>query len=398
MNDRNTLKGATMLTLKPPRLLTLLLLGAIALTACAGQPEPPPAAVVQPRPASATSAPIIAPTSASSSKPTAPAPTVPSSSTAVVAAPTSAPNPTADPITGAPGLARGALTRRPFMVMIDNHPDAYPQIGLDHAAVVFEALAEFGVTRFMALYAPGITPDAPQIGPVRSTRLYFAQWAIGFRPLYVHAGGSPQGLALVESTDQLINLDALRRDGEAYFARSSDREAPHNLYISSADVERAAADRGVSDFAHPEVGFLFKTDAPEAQRPVSEQLNYFFIYKEDNAGWDYDPKTNGYLRLRRDDPARDAATGKQLWTKNVVVIEVAEAKIAGDEKGRIEQDVIGTGPARVFMDGVERAATWSKTDAAAPLRFYDASGDEVKLNAGPVWIAALPSLDHLTVE
>ena len=65
-----------MLTLKPPRLLTLLLLGAIALTACAGQPEPPPAAGLQPRPASATSAPINAPTSAPSSKPTVPAPTL----------------------------------------------------------------------------------------------------------------------------------------------------------------------------------------------------------------------------------------------------------------------------------------------------------------------------------
>ena len=106
--------------------------------------------------------------------------------------------------------------------MIDNHPDAYPQTGLDHAAVVFEALAEFGVTRFMAVYAPGITPDAPQIGPIRSTRLYFAQWAMGFHALYAHAGGSPQGLELVESTDQLINLDALKKASGSYFARDSD--------------------------------------------------------------------------------------------------------------------------------------------------------------------------------
>src|SRR6185369_11335241 len=109
-------------------------------------------------------------------------------------APTAAPQPSATAApssvapTGAPGLARGALTQRPIIVMIDNHPDAYPQAGLDHAAVVFEALAEFGVTRFMAVYAPGITPAAKQIGPVRSTRLYFAQWAMGFHALYGHAG------------------------------------------------------------------------------------------------------------------------------------------------------------------------------------------------------------------
>src|SRR5205085_397561 len=200
--------------------------------------------------------------------------------------PTAAPQPSATSVpssvapTGAPGLARGALTQRPIIAMIDNHPDAYPQTGLDHAAVVFEALAEFGVTRFMAVYAPGITSDAARIGPVRSTRLYFAQWAMGFHALYAHAGGSPQGLQLVESTD-----------------------------------------RALSDFAHPEVGFLFKTDEPASRRPASQQLSYFFIYKEDSAGWNYDPSTNGYLRTRRDHPARDAATGKQLWAKDVVVIE-----------------------------------------------------------------------------
>ena len=101
--------------------------------------------------------------------------------------------PAFDPATVAPSFARGTLTKRPYAVMIDNHPDAYPQTGLDHALVVFEALAEFGITRFMAIYAPGIGPDAPAIGPVRSARLYYVQWAMGFGTLYAHAGGSPQG-------------------------------------------------------------------------------------------------------------------------------------------------------------------------------------------------------------
>jgi hypothetical protein len=183
-----------------------------------------------------------------------------------------------------------------------------------------------------------------------------------------------------------------------YFSRSSDRVAPHNLYASSADLEQAAADLDGGAYTYPDVGFVFKPDAPAAQRPAAQQLAYFFIYPEDDAGWKYDPQSNGYLRLRRGRPARDAATEKQLWAKDVVVIEVAEARIPGDDKGRIEQEVLGTGEARVFMDGVERAAKWRKPDAAAPLRFYDASGDELHLNAGPVWIVALPSLENLTVE
>ena len=99
---------------------------------------------------------------------------------------------------------------------------------------------------------------------------------------------------------------------------------------------RAANEWSVSGFADPTLGFLFKTDAPcpTAPRAGSELL---FIYSDDDAGWTYDPQTNGYYRLRRGKPARDAETSEQLWTKNVVVMEVREAKIGDDPKGRISR-------------------------------------------------------------
>ena len=391
-----------MLAPKPFRLLVPLLGGVIALAACGGQPSAPVPTAIAPTAAPVEARQTVAPTSAPAP---APAPTLaPTVAVSGQPEPTAAPQPSATPAlsTESPAaplaLARGALAKRPIMVMIDNHPDAYPQTGLDHAAVVFEALAEFGVTRFMAVFAPGVTPDVPQIGPVRSTRLYFAQWAMGFHALYAHAGGSPQGLELVESTDQLINLDALKEANWSYFARSSDRDPPHNLYTSSALLERAAKDQGAADLSQPDLGFLFKSDAPESQRPPAQQIGYFFIYREDDAGWNYDPRTNGYLRLRRGKPARDAATGRQLWAKDVVVLEIKEAPIAGDPQGRIEQNVIGSGRARVFSDGVEREVTWRKDAPEAPLRFFDDANTETRLNAGPVWIVALPSLDNLTVK
>ncbi|MBK9941857.1 MAG: DUF3048 domain-containing protein [Kouleothrix sp.] len=378
-----------MLTSKPALLLMLTLISGSILAACGGQPSAP-APTAAPTSVPATSVPTAAPpTSAPTAAP--PAPTSPPAATP-------APNPGVDPITGAPGLARGAVVRRPIIVMIDNHPEAYPQSGLDHAAVVFEALAEFGVTRFMAVLAPGITPDVPTIGPVRSTRLYFAQWAMGFHALYAHAGGSPQGLELVEATDQLVNLDALHNNASQYFVRSDSRDAPHNLYTSSTRLAQAATDLGMAELVDPTIGFLFKADAPAALRPKQQQLRYFFIYREDDAGWEYDPQTNGYARLRRGKPARDAESGKQLWTKNVVVMEVSEQKIDGDPKGRIEQAVVGSGRARVFSDGIEREVTWRKDAAAAPLGFFDADGSEVRFNAGPIWIAAVPALDNLTVS
>jgi Protein of unknown function (DUF3048) C-terminal domain len=81
----------------------------------------------------------------------------------------------------------------------------------------------------------------------------------------------------------------------------------------------------------------------------------------------------------------------------VVVVEIKEAPLADDPKGRIEQTVVGSGRARVFMDGIEREVTWRKDAPAAPLRFFEDS-TETQLNAGPVWIIALPSLDNLTVK
>ncbi|PMP81673.1 MAG: DUF3048 domain-containing protein, partial [Roseiflexus castenholzii] len=100
----------------------------------------------------------------------------------------------AAPSRAPPAFERGTITRRPYVVMIDNHPNAYPQTGLDKAAVVFEALAEAGITRFMAVYVPGVSPDVSSIGPVRSARLYFVRWAMGMRGMYIHAGGAPDAL------------------------------------------------------------------------------------------------------------------------------------------------------------------------------------------------------------
>ena len=298
----------------------------------------------------------------------------------------------------APTIERGTLSKRPFVVMIDNHPQPYPQAGLDKAALVFEALAEYGITRFMAVYAPGVSPEAGQIGPVRSARIYFVQWAMGLHGVYAHAGGSPTGLALAESTDKIVNLDALQRGGGSFFTRSKRRSAPHNLYTTTATLQQAADKRGAADFSDPEAGFLIKPDAAPEQRPAAQSLSYYFLSRQESAGWTYDPASNGYLRLRRGKPAVDAVTGEQLSARNVVVIEVRERRIPGDKKGRIEQDVVGAGPGRLFQDGRAIDITWRKDSAAAPLRFYATSGDEVAFNAGQIWIAALPSLGNLSVK
>ena len=277
--------------------------------------------------------------------------------------------------------------------MIDNYPDAYPQSGLDKAAVVFEGLAEYGISRFMATYVDGRSPAAPEIGPVRSTRVYFAQLAMGMHPVYVHAGGSPDGQQLVQSTRALIDLEA---DGSRYAYRDKTRPAPHNLYTSTRLLRQFSQNAGVAAFGDPSVGYRYAAAVPAGA--AATRISYYFLDQGSSAAWSWSAEQGVYYRTQRGRPHVDRVTGAQLWTNNLVVMQIGGSRRAGDDKGRIDQDVIGSGAARVFRDGVMLHATWVKEGAAAPLRFYDAAGAEISFAPGSIWIAGIPSLDRLAVR
>jgi hypothetical protein len=279
--------------------------------------------------------------------------------------------------------------------MIDNHPKAWPQSGLDKASLVFEALAEGGITRFMAVFQEGALPDAPEIGPVRSARLYFVHWAMGLQGVFMHAGGSPDALEVARTTDRLVNAEVLALPKYAH--RDNRRAAPHNLYTSSELLRTFVNDKDQSVPDDPQLGYLFDHLAPVAP-PQATTINYRYVDPTFRAGWRYDPAINGYYRTSRDEPHLERVTGQQLWMRNVVVMEVPEALRAGDNQGRLDVQVIGSGPARIFSAGRQIEVTWRKDDAAAPLRFYDAQGQEVVFNVGSIWIAAIASLERLSVQ
>lgn len=361
------------------------------LAACqAGASAPTPTVELPPTPsATITMIPTRTPT-------TTPTPGVTRTPT-TTPTPSATPTPTPQPA-GDLALPRGEVPQRLIAVMLDNHPAAYPQSGMDHAVMVFEALTEFGVTRYMAVFAPGISPEANSIGPVRSARAYFVRWAMGLNAVYVHAGGSPSGLQLAESAPQIVNMDALYSATESYFYRKRDEEPPHNLYTDNNLLNLYIEQEGVEAFNADQQGFLLKHERPADERPANQEIEYYFLYEDDPVGWSYDPRTNGYFRLRRGKPHIDGASDEQLWFKNVVVMEIEDAPIPGDPEHRIQVHVVGEGRARLFLDGVEREITWSKKTESAPLRLLDAQGDEVQLNAGPVWFSAVPSLDNVSVS
>ncbi len=350
-------------------------------------PVPPTATTAPPDTATPrpTDTPPPSPTVAPSATP-APPPTV-----TVAASPTAPPVPTVpvvtgpiDPITGMPADS-ATLKRPPLVVMIDNHPDAAPQTGLNAADLVIEALAEGGITRFETFFQSG---SAPVVGPIRSARPYFVEWAYPFQPLYVHCGGSWEAIDLIgEASGTLNDVDCF--NGNMPFWRSNDRLMPHNLYSSTTDLWKLAAARGLKPPAQPP-SFPHSPALPPAQRPASASVSFTFSgLSPSNVTWVFDPASDTYRRKQWGAWHRDLATGDIVNASNVVILWTNVWALPGDTAGRLGTDTVGQGTALILRDGQVAWGYWARANTHAPLTLLDGKHEPAPLAPGRTWIEVL---------
>ncbi len=268
--------------------------------------------------------------------------------------------------------------RRPFAVMIENHPDARPQSGLSKACIVYETVAEGGITRFMAVF---LHNDAGTIGPVRSAREYFADLAKQYDAVYAHCGGPATIYGVIKNLgladlDQYFNGD--------YFWRIKTRHAPHNLYTSTDFLRKGAQAHNYNQ----QVFFQklnFKDDEPVEMRPATETVVIDFSKPAFVVRYDYDRQTNTYKRSMAGKPHIDPDDNRQISPKNVVVQYAPISNIANDPKGRMRVSLIGAGQGIVFQDGKMAPVTWKRETTTDITRYFDAAGVEIKLNRGQTW-------------
>ncbi len=269
-----------------------------------------------------------------------------------------------------------------FAVQIENMVDARPLSGVSRANLVYETLAEAGITRFLAIYAAD--SDVSEIGPVRSARPYFLDWVSEFGALYAHSGGSPEALRLIPQYDILdLNEFAYGR----FFWRAKSRYMPHNLYTSTELLNEAfAAKEGeIKNFR----GWQFKDEALLEARPEEEKrIKIYFSTKTYEAGWQYSRETNDYLRYQAGLIQQDR-DGGEVRAKNIVVQFTRVVVL--DEIGRKDIDTVGGGEAIVFQDGVRIEGTWKKEARGERTSFYDTVGVEIKFNPGVTWVEVVPN-------
>jgi len=274
----------------------------------------------------------------------------------------------------------------PIAVMIDNVGPALPQAGLSQASLIYEALVEGSATRLMAVF-PGSQTD--QIGPVRSARPYFVDWAFELDAVYSHVGGSPDALAAISG---LGVKDFSQSTNGKYYWRSTDRSAPHNVYTSQELIDRFLRDKGYDQLTPSFTTWVFGEETPLADRPTNDQkLTVKFANALSRTGeFTYDRATNRYPRWQAGTPHIDATTGRQVESANVVVVVIPPILDVG-EKGRLTLDIHGHGPAYILTNGKKIDGQWSKADTKGRLTLTDAIGQPVSLVPGLTWIEVIPS-------
>ncbi|MGF7047602.1 hypothetical protein J2T13_002107 [Paenibacillus sp. DS2015] len=294
------------------------------------------------------------------------------------------------PLTGLP--VELVSTLRPIAVMVNNAPQARPQSGLTQADIVYEVLAEGGVTRFVAIYQSH--NEVVTVGPVRSIRPYLIELGESYNGLLVHAGGSQAAYSIIQKQGK-EDLDEIGNAG-ASFWRDKSRKAPHNLYT---DVEklRAGADKLKYKTEVTIPSYPFRTNDELISGENANKIDISFLLKGYKVSYQYDTASQMYKRSINDSPHIDLNNNEQLQAANVIVMG-ADHKVL-DDVGRLSVDLESGGEAMLFQRGVMIKGNWiHKADDV--IRFVK-DGIEVPFVPGTTYINIVPNEptfdSHVTV-
>jgi len=306
------------------------------------------------------------------------------------------------PLTGLP-VPEETATLRPMAVVINNHSRALPQSGISEAEIIYEVLAEGNITRLVAIFHQ---LNAPKIGPVRSTRDYFADFALENDAVFVHHGGSVSGYARLRNFG-IDRMDGMALEGVTFWRDPERRRIPamleHSSYTGATELEETMANRNIRrelsensarlafEFNHDNIipfaalarstGGNFR-HAPEVTVPFSQGYPRRFVF---------DPQTNMYLVYNSGGPHIDENIEDpdyaQVRVSNVLIQNVRMRVIDGE--GRRDVGTVGSGTGYLATMGGNVNVRWERASHTAPTRWYFANGTPMIISPGHTWINLL---------
>lgn len=331
------------------------------------------------------------------------------------------PKPVFCPLTGVETSRDAPIARPALGVKIENSVASRPQVGLEQADIVYEELAEGGITRFLAVFH---CTDAPSLGPIRSGRMVDPDILLEYAPvLFALSGANDLVLKKIDSTKGVANLRH-GNHGSAY-RRERGRKAPHDLFSSTSKLRDLDDGRGIQ--GPPKIGLIFDVGAtgtvaspsPKATKPSKtpaspspspspspstpppgSSVKFDYSGNLNAVKYTFDAAANAYLRFHGETPHK-AASGAQLKAVNVLVmkVKVTEGTIkdaAGNSSPEIS--VLGKGEVTVLRGGVAVVGQWARASLAEKTVLTDATGKPIHLLPGNTWIHLIPIDRKVTVQ
>lgn len=289
------------------------------------------------------------------------------------------------PINGLPVTDPTLLDRRLLAVKLDNHPNARPHSGINHADAVFEIIVE-GVTRFMTMW---MQSDAEFLGPVRSGRPTDPTILAALnKPTLAISGAQGWVQALIRSKDVNLLTETTPADFRVDF-----RRAPHNLYTTTAGLREDADNRGYED--EPPLGPIWEFGPMPADAAPASVVHMDF--RVNDVDWTWDATTGTWLRTidGRESGWRDEdGTEGRIGFPVLVALYVEQYS----NNGLPSSHTTGTGTAYVFADGKVVEGAWEREEETEWFTLTDADGNVIAVPPGQVWISLLPNDSGLTYE
>lgn len=303
-------------------------------------------------------------------------------------------------------------TRRPLAVMIENHEEARPQSGLSKADIVYEAVAEGGITRFLAVFYCGVSAEELKVGPVRSARVYFMDWAseYGDYPLYAHVGGANRpgpadALGLISNYKWSLyndlnqfsipfptfekDIERLKRSDGSQIATEHTMYAYTDKLWEYAREERELTnvDKKGNSWDKNFVPWKFKEDVTGGNI-ASVSFPFWSGQQNYAVKWNFDSVSGLWKRENGGQSHLDFNTKEQIGAANLVLQFTTEKALKDPEKHML-YTTIGSGKALIFHKGNVVTGTWKKQDRTGRTIFFDQSGREITFVPGQIWIEIL---------
>lgn len=305
-----------------------------------------------------------------------------------------------EPLTGLPCEAE--VTQRPVAVMLNNLKAALPQQGNSQADIIFEVLAEGGITRMLAVYQH--PEQVGLIGSVRSARQYYWELAQGFDAVYVHAGASPEFYE-TKSRLGLFTADGVNgtyaQAGAGLFWRDRDRIAGHHYAYEHSLLTSGEAITAMlvkeEKSAHREgyrCELVFVDDGtPAGGQNAATVTVPFSNYKSDV--FRYDPATGLYAVEEYGQPYIDGNDNTQVAVTNLLVVQTTCTVL--DDAGRLRVD-LSSGSGWYACGGKIVPITWKKGTADEQIRFYAEDGAPLSMGRGKSYVCIIPTSRTVTAE